>query len=201
MNKKIITIAEIVFALVFVVMLAIFMATINSKGNDANTNLVNTLESTTGTSISNYENLDKVKGTVVENAVKNYTTISSTSKITIAVQTRAMAKTGSEYLYALYGYDGVGNTHPAYNAKSTYDWYINPTADFLVEVIKNNNDVAVGIAFKQIDGTNSTMDNDEKEKVTEYLTTNDNLGSTENNGIPTHKGGTLAMPGSTDSTT
>ena len=153
MNKKIITIAEIVFALVFVVMLAIFMATINSKGNDANTQLVNTLETTTGTSIQNYENLDKVKGTVVENAVKNYTTISSNAKVTIAVQTKDMDAAGLGY--ALYGYDGKGDTHPSYNAKSTDSWYINPTADFLVEVIKNNNDVAVGIAFKQVDGSKS----------------------------------------------
>ena len=35
MNQKIITIAEIVFALIFVVLLAVFMATINSKGNAA----------------------------------------------------------------------------------------------------------------------------------------------------------------------
>ena len=184
MNKKIITIAEIVFALVFVVMLAVFMATINSKGNDANNQLVTTLEATTGTSLSSYDNLDVVKGTVVENAVKSYDTLSSSAKVTVAVKTQA--STG----WALYGYDKDGNTHPAYNAKNTQDWYINPKADFVVKVIRNTNDVAVGVAFEQRDSNNKpeSMADGTVNTVTGYITGTQNVKSSTA-GHPTIVGG------------
>lgn len=144
MNKKIITIAEIVFALVFVVLLAVFMATINSKGNQANNQLIDTLDSTGGTSITKYETMDNVKGTVVVNAVQNYTTLSSDAKLTVGVAT----KQGS---VKLYGYDSKGEPHAMYNEVSTSDDYINPKADFTVKVVRNNNDVIVGLAFAQKD--------------------------------------------------
>ena len=38
------------------------MATINSKGNQANNQLIDTLDSTGGTSITKYETMDNVKG-------------------------------------------------------------------------------------------------------------------------------------------
>lgn len=146
MNKKIITIAEIVFALVFVVLLAVFMATINSKGNQANNQFVDTLDSTGGTSITKYETMDSVKGTVVTNAVQNYTTLSSDAKLTVGVAT----KQGD---VKLYGYDSKGETHAMYNEVSTSDNYINPKADFTVKVVRNDNDVIVGLAFAQKDST------------------------------------------------
>ena len=142
MNKKIITIAEIVFALVFVVLLAVFMATINSKGNQANNQLVDTLDSTGGTSITKYETMESVKGTVVVNAVQNYTTLSSDAKLTVGVKTVL----GS---VELYGYDAKGETYDMYNESSTSENYINPKADFEVRVVRNNNDVIIGLAFAQ----------------------------------------------------
>ncbi len=145
MNKKIITIAEIVFALVFVILLAVFMATINSKGNQANNQLVDTLDSTTGTSLTKYETMETVKGSVVQNAVENYTTLSSENKITVAVQT----KEDGDGHWTLYGYDKKGDTHPSYVATSTDTWYINQSSDFGVKVIRNVNDVIVGVAFQQ----------------------------------------------------
>lgn len=159
MNKKIITIAEIVFALIFVVLLAVFMATINSKGNSANNQLVNTLESTGTTSLQNYDGKD-VKGSTVITALDNYKSIGEELKLTMVVSTAANATgdgtvTGADGNHQgyLYGYDNAeltrGDELPAYSATPDNDKYINQSANFHCELIKNSNDVVVGIHFVQ----------------------------------------------------
>ena len=167
MNKKIITIAEIVFALIFVVLLAVFMATINSKGNAANTQLVNTLDSTGTTSTQNYNGTD-VKGSTVTTALDNFKSIGGDNKITMIVQT-SMGNTSSDpdkphwgklsgtignntnanvYGY-MYGYNEDGVELPKYMASAEDAWYINPSGNFHCELIYNANDVVVGIYFEQ----------------------------------------------------
>ena len=160
MNKKIITIAEIVFALIFVVLLAVFMATINSKGNSANNQLVNTLESTGTTSLQNYDGKD-VKGSTVVTALDNYKSIGEELKLTMVVSTAADADgdgatvTGADGAHKgyLYGYDNAeltrGKELPAYSASADQPKYINQSANFHCELIKNSNDVVIGIHFVQ----------------------------------------------------
>lgn len=160
MNKKIITIAEIVFALIFVVLLAVFMATINSKGNSANNQLVNTLESTGTTSLQNYDGKD-VKGSTVITALDNYKSIGEELKLTMVVSTAAdedgegKGVTGAdgEHKGYLYGYDNAkltrGDELPAYSATPEQNRYINQSANFHCELIKNSNDVVIGIHFVQ----------------------------------------------------
>lgn len=162
MNKKIITIAEIVFALVFVVLLSVFMATINSKGNTANNQLVDTLEMTDGTSISKYSTGETVKGTDVANVVNNYKTIGGNLKLEIVVVTKSNANG------VAYGYErGKSSTHTkAYNSDSTNANYINPTADFTPTVCKNANGVEDRIIFIQ-DGSAANV---EDVKGYDYLT-------------------------------
>lgn len=162
MNKKIITIAEIVFALVFVVLLSVFMATINSKGNQANNQLVDTLEMTSGTSIDKYVQMsgsdtETVKGTDVANVASNYKTLGGNSKIQIKVITKANS-TGHDYGYLTQS-DSVtvggktverGGDLGGYTAPSSTDKdYINPSADFKVKVTGNNNGVYDLITFEQ----------------------------------------------------
>lgn len=177
MNKKIITIAEIVFALIFVVLLAVFMATINSKGNSANNQLVNTLESTGTTSLQNYDGKD-VKGSTVVTALDNYKSIGEELKLTMVVSTAADPDgdggtvTGVEGAHKgyLYGYDNDeddnsedtrGKELPAYSASpEDYD-YINQSANFHCELIKNSNDVVIGIHFVQDGATCATCDKDD----------------------------------------
>ena len=167
MNKKIITIAEIVFALIFVVLLAVFMATINSKGNAANTQLVNTLDSTGTTSTQSYNGTD-VKGSTVTTALDNFKSIGGDNKVTMVVAT-AMGndldnddapvwtsvtgtiagkdnQTAKGYIF---GYDGDGKELPKYMASAEDAWYINPSANFHCELIYNANDVVIGIWFVQ----------------------------------------------------
>lgn len=161
MNKKIITIAEIVFALIFVVLLAVFMATINSKGNSANNQLVNTLESTGTTSLQNYDGKD-VKGSTVVTALDNYKSIGEELKLTMVVETK-MDKSDNDDLTGhagtSYGYDKDGIELPAYSATPEQNKYINQSANFHCELIKNSNDVVIGIHFVQ-DGANCDICDD-----------------------------------------
>lgn len=163
MNKKIITIAEIVFALVFVVLLSVFMATINTKGNQANNQLVDTLEMTSGTSIDKYVQMsgsttETVKGTDVANVASNYKTLGGNAKIQIRVVTNASGSDGKDYGYLTQsasvtvggktvekGGDLGGYVTPS----STDPHYINPSADFKVNVTGNNNGVYDLITFTQ----------------------------------------------------
>lgn len=167
MNKKIITIAEIVFALIFVVLLAVFMATINSKGNSANNQLVNTLEATDGTSLTNYDGTT-VKGSTVVTALGNYKSLGGDVKLTLLVQTKEGEDTsdpkapdwdsidgantaGSSLKGYKYGYSDAdsGGELGVYSATADNAWYINPSANFDCTLIRNNNDVVIGIHFAQ----------------------------------------------------
>lgn len=154
MNKKIITIAEIVFALVFVVLLSVFMATINTKGNQANNQLVDTLEMSNGTSIDKYVKMgadETVKGTDVANVATNYKTIGGNVKVEVVVITGKDTKTTTTYGFNtsgtgkdagadLGGYSQVSSTDPK---------YINPAGDFKVSTRNNANGICDQITFTQ----------------------------------------------------
>ena len=140
MNKKIIITACIVFALIFVVILAVMMGTISQKGNDANTQLVDTLNSTSNANLDLYKDDSKVKGESVINAIKNVKTLGGDVKMTILVKTKANG-TGVEY-----------SESNSYNVTNEYDDnYINPEASFLCEWKENNNGIVTGITFTQQD--------------------------------------------------
>lgn len=169
MNKKIITIAEIVFALVFVVLLAVFMATINSKGNDANNQLVNVLGNTGTGTIESFQSLEGTtcKGTVVVDAATNYHNLTNDgTKIQVKVVTGRDGKTVRYYGYLtmtgtlssnetqlnkekaaqIKKGDEIGKYNkPASNAKD----YINPNGDFEIKVESNSNGVLSSLIFTQ----------------------------------------------------
>lgn len=159
MNKKIITIAEIVFALIFVVLLAVFMATINSKGNSANNQLVNTLESTGTTSLQNYDGKD-VKGSTVITALDNYKSIGEELKLTMVVKTKMDSSDNNDDLTGhagkSYGYDKNGVELNAYSESADSKYYINQSANFHAELVRNSNDVVIGIHFVQEGATCGT---------------------------------------------
>lgn len=168
MNKKIITIAEIVFALIFVVLLAVFMATINSKGNSANNQLVNTLESTGTTSLQNYDGKD-VKGSTVVTALDNYKSIGEELKLTMIVTTKATTADDQitdgdkgKHIGKAYGYKEDGGEYDAYSASADDYDYINQSANFHCELVKNANDVVIGIHFVQ-EGANHCTACDDKD--------------------------------------
>lgn len=170
MNKKIITIAEIVFALVFVVLLAVFMATINSKGNQANSQLVDTMDMTGGVSLEKYINMgadDTVKGSDVINVCNNYRVIGGDIKLMIHIKTSANASTGAKNANGtLYGYytrtdkEGTPGSKVTLNPgvdigtyttlPSSDENYINPSGDFKVSCPENSNGLHDYIYFEQV---------------------------------------------------
>ena len=144
MNKKIITIAGIVFALIFVVLLAVMMGTITTKANSANSKLVDTLEMTDNTSLSIYDG-KTVKGESVLSAIQNVKSLGGGMKLEITVDT----KSGSAPVS--YGYVDGADTITEYKVTDPNSAdYINSTANFQSELTKNANDVVTGITFTQI---------------------------------------------------
>lgn len=143
MNKKIITIAGIVFALIFVVLLAVMMGTITTKANSANSKLVDTLEMTDNTSLSIYDG-KVVKGESVISAIQNIKNIGGGMKLQITVKT----KSGDSKDY---GYVGNNDEITEYDITDPKNLnYINPSANFQSELSKGPNDVVTGIAFTQV---------------------------------------------------
>lgn len=164
MNEKIIAIAGIVFALIFIVLLAVMMSTVTEKTNTANAQMVDTLAMTEGTDVSQLDGED-VKGNYVISTINNGKT-SSGEKMAYLVKTRA----SDDYVYYGYGSDsgnnvditdesaaetgisqvGMGNEYKSYNiTDSSSPDYVNETDVFILNVLKNNNDVVVGVAFTQ----------------------------------------------------
>ena len=149
MNKKIITIAEIVFALIFVVLLAVFMATINSKGNSANNQLVDTLEATDSSNVKSYPNGGIVKGSTVEMAIDQINSLAGeVNTFTITVKTQLNPDNDDD--------DDGGTGNGVYTKGSTYNVtnskninYINSKADFKCEHITNENGIIIGLTFTQ----------------------------------------------------
>ena len=154
MNQKIITIAEIVFALIFVVLLAVFMATINSKGNSANNQLVDTLEATDTSNVKSYTNGMVAKGSRVTMAIDQINSLAgdvNTFKIVVK------NKSGDTSTYT------EDNTYNVTNSKA--DDYINQKADYHTYQIINGNGIITGLLFVQ-DGITDADDPTNWEDIT-----------------------------------
>ena len=136
MNQKIITIATIVFALIFVVVLAVMMNTISNKAENANTKLVDTLDANDSQSLAIYES-GVMKGESVIGAIKNIKSIGGHFKLNVIVVTGAGAST-------TYGVNDPYSTSDSSDSK-----YINPVAEFSTKVNRNSNGVPVSIEFTQ----------------------------------------------------
>lgn len=153
MNKKIITIAEIVFALIFVVLLAVFMATINSKGNSANNQLVDVLESTDSSNVKSYPNGGTVKGSTVEMALDQISSLAgdiNTFYIGVGTNENGLNEGDLTFEKNKTDKDSIYVKGESYNVTDSKDEnYINPKADFVCTHDVNNNGIIVGIKFVQ----------------------------------------------------
>lgn len=163
MEHKIITIAAIVFALVFVLILAVMMGTITNKANTANTQLSDTLNMTGGTGLERYDNTE-VNGQTVIDACKNASAIGGNTKLIIAVQTTASGSSYAIYGYGQSGGSSIGDAGDKGSISATPDtkWHsydastaaendvINSNAQFSSKLIVNTNGVTTGILFTQV---------------------------------------------------
>lgn len=149
MNKKIIIIAEIVFALIFVILLSIFMMTIIRKGNSSNTHLVDTMQELGYTSVRYHDEATSTGGKV-ENAIKNSKSIPRTADTKLEMD--VYSATGMSVKYGdAYGYvENKQSNYTSYkNQDTTDESYINPSARFNSHIVYNTNNVPIGIVFIQ----------------------------------------------------
>lgn len=179
MDLKIIKIAGIVFAIVFIGLMAVVMGVIMNKGNNASSKMNDTLSMTDTFDLSTYENGSPIIGEAVRNAISNGKTIGGTGKLVFIVKTSA-STTETIYGYATTGTvssGGSGGSSTGFgkgknDTSISFTWspasafngtfsntvtdadYINPSASFKCDLLVNNNDVIVGIYFEQQgDGT------------------------------------------------
>ena len=197
MDKKVLLIAVIVFALIFVVLMAVLMGTVTNKTNAANTKLVDTLDMTEGMELSNYDGAT-MKGNAVINAINNGKSLGGKTKLWIYVITKGNGDAKNTH-GEIYGYadtasgTGTGSFGAMYYSKNTSKannggWvadakaavkdtskstmadtilpsanyrtysaplsteanFINESAEFSSYLVRNVNDVVVGIYFVQL---------------------------------------------------
>jgi hypothetical protein len=100
MGDKAKKIAMLVFALIFIVLMAVIMGTIVNKTNASNTKLVDTLDMTEGMELSNYAS-GTFKGNAVMNAINNGKSLGGKTKLFVFVVTKGEKGTcGTVYGYA-----------------------------------------------------------------------------------------------------
>jgi hypothetical protein len=125
MNKKIIIIATIIFALVFILLLALMMGSIMAKGTEANTQLTDTLQTVSTVRLDTYKAGETVTGAEVINCIANIDSVGGEMKLGVSVSTTANRVTSpvnytglgtSGHLpdsagYKVYGYASADNTN------------------------------------------------------------------------------------------
>ena len=148
MGSRIQHIAFIVFALLFVAIIAVINTGILNMGTNANKTLSTTVQTSNSSTMELYNNT-KISGDTVAAAAKNPDSLANTS-MTVFVVTKAGGQT-------VYTYDNSNK----YKAQSSADDYINSSAQFQSYLCENDNGVVSGILFIQDGGSDWT-----EEKVT-----------------------------------
>lgn len=144
MGSRIQHIAFIVFALLFVAIIAVINTCILNMGTNANKTLSTTVQTSNSSTLELYNNT-KIAGDTVANAAKNPDSLANTAMQVFVV-------TKSNNTQATYD-----NAHK-YKAQSSAKEYINSSAQFDSYLCENDNGVVSGILFVQ-DG--ATYDSNE----------------------------------------
>lgn len=137
MGSRIQHIAFIVFALLFVAIIAVINTGILNMGTNANKTLSTTVQTSNSSTLELY-NSTTIAGDTVAAAAKNPNSLANTS-MSIYVVTKAMTALPSK------PYDNNNK----YQAKSGDPDYINSSAQFNSYLLQNSNGVISGILFIQ----------------------------------------------------
>lgn len=137
MGSRIQHIAFIVFALLFVAIIAVINTGILNMGTNANKTLSTTVQTSNSSTLELY-NSTTIAGDTVAAAAKNPNSLANTS-MSIYVVTKAMTNLPSK------PYDNNNK----YQAKSGDPDYINSSAQFNSNLLQNSNGVISGILFVQ----------------------------------------------------
>lgn len=141
MGSRIQKIAFIVFALLFVAIMAVINTGILNMGVNANKQLSTTISTSNASTLELYNNT-RIAGDTVSAAAKNPDTLASTG-MSVYVITKADSSSTSKY-----------SSDSPYKAQSSDSNYINPSAQFQSYLCENDNGVVSGILFIQ-DGISS----------------------------------------------
>lgn len=141
MGSRIQHIAFIVFALLFVAIIAVINTGILNMGTNANKTLSTTVQTSNSSTMELYNNT-KISGDTVASAAKNPNSLANTA-MKIYVVTKSRNSLPTEGNHGLYD-----NEHK-YQAKSGDKDYINSSAQFDSYLLQNDNGVTSGVLFIQ----------------------------------------------------
>lgn len=136
MGSRIQHIAFIVFALLFVAIIAVINTGILNMGTNANKTLSTTVQTSNSSTLELYNNTT-ISGDTVANAAKNPDSLANTS-MAVFVVTNANNTTPKVY-----------TNKDKYKAQSSDPLYINSSAQFQSYLCENSNGVVAGILFVQ----------------------------------------------------
>ena len=132
MSNRIQTIAEIIFALTFIAILALLSSGVLSFGQNVNNQISRTNAVTEMHELRAFDNT-AVTGATVISAIRNYDSIYNYS-LTITVSNSAGTK--------VYGTGGI----ESYDASTGF---INPADSYRASLVYNSNDVVTGVLFER----------------------------------------------------
>ena len=135
MGSRIQHIAFIVFALLFVAIIAVINTGILNMGTNANKTLSTTVQTSNSSTLELYNNT-KIAGDTVANAAKNPDSLANTA-MTVFVATKASTEPKAY------------TNSTKYKAQSSDSTYINSSAQFDSYLCENDNGVVSGILFVQ----------------------------------------------------
>lgn len=149
MGSRIQHIAFIVFALLFVAIIAVINTGILNMGTNANKTLSTTVQTSNSSTMELY-NDTRISGDTVASAAKNPNSLANTAmKIYVVTKATHVMPTNKE--------TGLYDNDNKYQAKSGADNYINSSAQFESHLLQNGNGVTSGVLFIQEGCTGFTV--------------------------------------------
>lgn len=149
MGSRIQHIAFIVFALLFVAIIAVINTGILNMGTNANKTLSTTVQTSNSSTMELYNDA-RISGDTVASAAKNPNSLANTAmKIYVVTKATHVMPTNKE--------TGLYDNDNKYQAKSGADNYINSSAQFESHLLQNGNGVTSGILFIQEGCTGFTV--------------------------------------------
>lgn len=168
MNKKLITIAEIVFAVVFIILMSQIFGTVNTFGTSINTKLVNIQQSINESDMTAYDG-SVVSGDSVRSMINNMKETRNGIKLSYMVVNDA-SQTGYGYnaittdttntaldsngdVIENFGLQDVTSTYNKYDitTKISDDEFINPVDKYQSYLVFNANGAIVGVTFGKVE--------------------------------------------------
>lgn len=124
MNKKILTVAGIIFALVFILLLAIMFGNISTKTSDSTNKMVDTFNATDNTNSDAYAEGANYKGSEVIALIQNIDAITGSSNTTVKVKQSSNDNSSTVTYSSTNRYDGKASRDKSSNS------YINPSSNY-----------------------------------------------------------------------